>query len=82
MRVAKRPRLSVTLTLVVSAVTLTLGCLDAGGWESSTAQTAPNGANQQPTLKAPPIPQAGPLAQPKSLLQVGVPDAATRAAIP
>jgi cytochrome c peroxidase len=82
MRVAKRPRSSVTLMLLASIATLTLGRLDAGGWASSTAQAALNGATQQMTLKAPPIPQAGPLAQPKSPRQVGVPDAATRAAIP
>src|SRR2546422_185134 len=33
-------------------------------------------------LNVPPIPKAGPLAQPKSIHQVGVPAAATRAAIP
>src|SRR2546430_2773545 len=33
-------------------------------------------------VKGPPIPEAGPLAQPKSIHQVGVPAAATRAAIP
>src|SRR6266852_7677341 len=33
-------------------------------------------------LKPPPIPQAGPLAQPRSLKQVGAPSDATRAAIP
>src|SRR5438445_10334226 len=33
-------------------------------------------------VKVPPIPEAGPLAQPKSIHQVGLPAAATRAAIP
>src|SRR2546427_6858914 len=33
-------------------------------------------------VKVPPIPEAGPLAQPKSIHQVGVPAEATRAAIP
>ena len=33
-------------------------------------------------LKPPPIPQAGPLAQPRSLRQVGIPTDATRSAIP
>src|SRR5713101_8126035 len=33
-------------------------------------------------MKPPPIPQAGPLAQPRTLKQVGVPTDATRAAIP
>src|SRR5205814_1010586 len=40
------------------------------------------GATQQGAGKAPPIPEAGRLAQPKSLRQVGVPVAATSAAIP
>jgi cytochrome c peroxidase len=46
------------------------------------AEAAPDEATQQTTPKAPPIPEAGPLARPKSLRQVGVPDGATRAAIP
>src|ERR1700682_4377855 len=33
-------------------------------------------------LKPPPLPPAGPLAQPRSLEQVGIPTDATRAAIP
>lgn len=37
---------------------------------------------QQPTSKAPPIPEAGPLADPRSLDQVGLPLDALRAAIP
>jgi cytochrome c peroxidase len=40
------------------------------------------GATQRATLKPRPIPEAGPLARPKSLRQVGVPVALTRAAIP
>ena len=82
MRVAKRTRLCVTLMLVVGAATLILGCDGAGKQASSVAEAAPDGATQQTTLKAPPIPEAGPLARPKSLRQVGVPDGATRAAIP
>jgi cytochrome c peroxidase len=53
-------------------VTLMVGAVVAGGWASS----------QQSTLKAPPIPAAGALAQPKSPRQIGAPDDATRAAIP
>lgn len=82
MRVAKRTRLCVTLMLVVGAATLILGCEGAGKQASSVAEAAPDGATQQATLKAPPIPEAGPLARPKSLRQVGVPDGATRTAIP
>jgi cytochrome c peroxidase len=49
-----------------------IGAVVAGGWASS----------QQSTPKAPPIPAAGALAQPKSPRQIGAPDDATRAAIP
>jgi cytochrome c peroxidase len=53
-------------------VTLMVGAVVAGGWASS----------QQSTPKAPPIPAAGALAQPKSPRQIGAPDDATRATIP
>jgi cytochrome c peroxidase len=66
MRVAKRIRLCVALTLMVSPAALMLGCLGASGRAGS------------PPL----IPKAGTLAQPKSPLQIGAPDGATRAAIP
>jgi cytochrome c peroxidase len=66
MRVAKRIRLCVALTLMVSPVALMLGCLGASGRAGSP----------------PPIPKAGTLAQPKSPLQIGAPAGATRAAIP
>ena len=82
MRVAKRTRWCVALMLVVSAATLILGCDSAGKQANSVAEATPDGLTQQATLKAPPIPEAGPLARPKSLRQVGVPDGATRAAIP
>ena len=40
------------------------------------------GATQRAPLKPRPIPEAGPLARPKSLQQIGVPVGLTRAAIP
>src|SRR2546425_419821 len=40
------------------------------------------GATPEATLETPPIPEAGPLARPKSLQQVGAPADATPAAIP
>jgi cytochrome c peroxidase len=40
------------------------------------------GATQRAPLKPRPIPEAGPLARPKSLQQIGVPVDLTRAAIP
>ena len=82
MRVAKRTRLCVTLMLVVGPATLILGCERAGKQSHSVPKATPDEATQKTTPKAPPIPEAGPLAQPKSFRQVGVPDGATRAAIP
>src|SRR5713101_1386340 len=82
MRVAKRTRLCVTIMLLVGAATLILGCQGARKQAGSVAEAPPDAATQQATLKAPPIPEAGPLARPKSLRQVGVPSDATRAAIP
>src|SRR6266478_1605030 len=46
------------------------------------AATLTIGWQRAAILKVPPIPKAGPLAQPKSIHQVGAPAAATRAAIP
>jgi cytochrome c peroxidase len=82
MRCAKRIRLCVPLLVLVGAATLILGRGGAGDKASSAAEAAPDGATQQPNGKPPPIPEAGPLARPKSLQQVGAPPEATRAAIP
>jgi hypothetical protein len=68
MRVGKRTRLGVTLMLVAGAATLILGCKGTRK-QASVAEAPPDGATQQATLKAPPIPEAGPLALPKSLRQ-------------
>jgi cytochrome c peroxidase len=57
------------IALVVGAAVLTAGCQPAGQPTQST--TGPG-----------PIPQAGPLAAPKALQQVGLPVEATLAAIP
>ena len=83
MRCAKRTRLCVPLVVLVGAATLILDYGGAGNKTSSAAEAAPElGATQQANGKPPPIPEAGPLAQPKSLQQVGIPAEATRAAIP
>jgi cytochrome c peroxidase len=73
MRVAKQTQ---------CCVALMLACLAAGGCTSSTGRADRHGATRQTTLKAPPIPKAGVLAQPKSLRQIGLPDGAILAAIP
>jgi len=68
--------------LVVGAAALILGCGGARKQASSVPETPPNGSTQQATGKAPPIPEADPLARHKSGQQVGAPAAATRTAIP
>jgi cytochrome c peroxidase len=82
MRVAKRTRLCVVLMLGAGAATLILGCERADKQSSPTAEATPHEATRKTTSKVPPIPKTGPLAQPKSLRQVGVPAGATHAAIP
>src|SRR5438128_1315812 len=74
-------RLFVTVMLIGSA-TLTLGCEGAGNKARSEAKAAPDGATQHAIGNPPRIPEAGPLARPKSLQQVGAPVDATRAAMP
>jgi len=59
-----------------------LACLIAGGCAGSTGEAELHGATQRMTRKAPPIPKAGALAQPKAPRQIGVPDGAVGAAIP
>jgi cytochrome c peroxidase len=68
------PLRSVTL-VVLGTAALIVGCRGGG-------HTAPYAATPQANRYPQPIPAAGPLARPKSLRQAGVPDEATRAAIP
>ena len=81
MRFAKQTRWCVTFAVAVATASLMLGCERAGNKANSKAD-APSVAAQLGPGKAPPLPPASPLAEPKSLQQVGVPVAATRALIP
>jgi len=72
----------VTLVAVTGIATPILGCDGAGEKAGVEAEAPPDGATQQASLKPAPIPEAGPLGQPRSLHQVGAPADATRAAIP
>src|SRR6266567_7894988 len=81
MRFAKQARWCVTFAVAVATASLVLGCERAGNKANSKVDT-PSVATQPSPGKAPPIPPASPLAEPKSLQQVGVPIAATRALIP
>src|SRR5215813_8016930 len=67
----------VKVVFLLVAIALILGC------KSGERKANPNTKPAQPTTqKAPPIPTPGPLAQPRSLQQTGLPVAATHAAIP
>ena len=80
MRMRVENRIRFCTALLAGAAALTLGCEFArkASWKlEATAE-----ASQQMPAKPSPIPAAGPLAEPKSLKQVGVPVEATRAAEP
>src|SRR5438445_9185073 len=74
MPVGNRIRFCTTLLAGVAAMTLGGEVAKEASWKlGATAKASPN---------PPPIPAAGPLAEPKSLKQVGVPVEATRPAVP
>jgi cytochrome c peroxidase len=66
----------------VSGSALILGCGRERPVALATKETGADDETQAPTDRAPPIPQAGPLAEPRSLKQVGVPAELTRAVTP
>jgi hypothetical protein len=76
----KQARLGIRFLTATAAAALSLG-LDVARARSKT-KTAPQEPARQVNPKPPPIPQAGPLARPKPLEQVGLPAEITRQAIP
>src|SRR5262249_4474683 len=78
MRLEMRNRLFIRIAAIVSTMTLLLGCEH----KSKETEASPRAATQQAAAKPPPIPEAGALAHPRALQQVGLPVAATRAAMP
>jgi len=80
MTTATQARLCVGFLVAAPGAALRFG-LDVARARSET-ETAPQEAARQVNPKAPPIPEAGPLALPKPLDQVGVPAEITRQAIP
>ncbi len=76
MTTAKRRRLRIGLLVAIAAGTLSFG-LEGADKQARSDEAAPPA-----TPKPRPIPKAGPLAQPKSLQQIGLPTDATREAIP
>src|SRR6266849_1542583 len=78
MRVGNRIRFCTTLLIGLAALTLAGWVAKETSWQLGAAAKA----SAQTPANPPPIPAAGPLAEPKSLKQVGVPVEATRAAVP
>src|SRR5882762_8593102 len=72
--------LSVVITVTVTALILSCGCERPKA--RSAKETGPDDTTKQVAGKAPPIPQAGPLARPRSLQQVGLPVDLTRTVTP
>jgi hypothetical protein len=79
---AKQKRRWVGPLVAISAGVASFDLGDAGSPARSQTPTAPDRAEQPATPESRPIPGAGPLAQPKSLDQVGLPVELTRRAIP
>jgi cytochrome c peroxidase len=82
MAFAERRRLVIGLLVAIAAGALSFGLEAAGKQARSETGTAPSEAAQLATREKRPLPDAGPLAQPKSLDQVGLPGELTRQAIP
>src|SRR5208282_738426 len=72
----KRKRLRIGLLVTIAAAAVSLGLEGVGAPAFSQTRTATDEIARRP------IPQAGPLAQPRSLDQVGLPAELTRRAIP
>ena len=79
---ALQKRLYIGLLVALAAAALSFGLNGAGKQARSETRTGPSEAARPATRETPPIPEAGPLAEPKSLDQVGLPAELTRQAIP
>jgi cytochrome c peroxidase len=78
----KRARSGFAVVAMVAVTALTSGCGREHRDALSGKETVPNDTTEQASGKAPPIPQVGPLAKPRSLEQVGVPTELTRTVMP
>jgi cytochrome c peroxidase len=79
---ALQRRLYIGLLVALAAAALSFGLDSADGPARSQTRAAPDEAARPPTAKPPPIPEAGPSAEPKSPDQVGLPTELMRQAIP
>jgi cytochrome c peroxidase len=79
---AKHKRRWVGLLVAISLAAASFGLREAGFSARSQTPTAQDQGERSPTPKSPPTPEAGPLAQPKSLDQAGLPAELVRRAVP
>jgi di-heme cytochrome c peroxidase len=77
-----RRRLPIALLVAIAPAALSFGLQGLGQPARSQTPTAPDSAARPATPTPRPIPQAGPLAEPKKSDQVGLPAELTRQAIP
>lgn len=70
------------LIAAIATAALSFGLEPLGKQARSETRSAPDEAAQPASQQPRPVPEAGPLAQPKSLEQVGLPAELTRQAIP
>ena len=82
MSIRKRTRLCLVVVAAVINITLMAGCEGGRREGTSAEEAAPAGTAEQAPGKAPPIPEAGPLANPRSLQQTGLPVELTRTVTP
>jgi len=82
MSIRKRTRLGLVVMVAVISTALLLGYEGVGRAESSAEESALAATTGQPAGKAPPLPKVGPLANPRSLQQVGLPVELTRSVTP
>jgi cytochrome c peroxidase len=78
----KRRRSVLSVVVAATVTALVLSCESERPKAASARESGPDDTTKQRAGKAPPIPQAGPLAKPRSLQQVGVPLELTRTVIP
>lgn len=78
----KRTSLGLVVGLAMIPIALLLGCNSERKQGSTAKETAPIGTDGHAAGEAPPIPQAGPLAEPRSIRQVGLPMELTRTVLP
>jgi cytochrome c peroxidase len=78
----KRTRVDLVVAVTILNTALLAGCAGGHQKEASAKERAPIDTAPQTSGKAPPIPETGPLAKPRSLQQTGLPVELTKSVTP